>query len=303
MPFRIRPDRDFTRQFHKAACGQLRHAMKTLTEQPDGTHEAIHAFRKNLKRVRSLLRLVSREIPEARDKENARLRDVGASLSAIRDATALAETVGYLKDNARDPEEAEALRRVTDRLRFRRDAMANTQGGLDATLADAIGELAKSAEALDQTSFPHDHEKNARVLARGWRDTARKAREAIDECREGTSAEAFHTLRKKTQDYRAYHDLLRAIWPAAMRARYDAASELIDLLGHIHDLDVLCALVEAEPHHFSNADDLAHLLDAIIFRQQQDRQAALDMADEIFADDPKREARRVETLWIAAASG
>ncbi|MDM9625703.1 CHAD domain-containing protein [Rhizobium sp. S152] len=303
MPFRIRPDRDFTKQFHKAASGQLRHAMKTLEERPDGTHEAIHAFRKNLKRVRSLLRLVARAIPDTRQKENARLRDIAASLSAIRDATALAETVGYLKDNARDPKEAAALDRVTDRLRCRRDAMADATSGLDSMLEKAIGELAKSAEALDGICFPHDHKKNARMLAKGWRDTARKAREAIDECRAGASAEAFHTLRKRTQDYRAYHDLLRAVWPAAMRAGYDAASELIDLLGHIHDLDVLCALVEAEPHHFSNADDLAHLLDAIIFRQQEDRQVAIDLAEKIFSDSPKNEARRIEALWIAAAYG
>lgn len=300
MPFRIRPDRDFTKEFHKAACGQLRHAIRTLEDRPEGTHEAIHAFRKNLKRVRSLLRLVAHEIPQFQAGENARLRDIAGSVSAIRDAAALAETVFYLRANARDAEEADALGRVIETLNARRDGMADAESGLDAKLSDAADELAKAVTALDEVKFGHGHRKSARLLAKGWRNTARKARQAIGECHEGVSAETFHVLRKKAQDYRAFHALLRNLWPAAMRAKYDAASSLIDLLGHVHDLDVLCDLVEAEPHLFSNADDLAHLLDAIIFRQQQDRHAALAQAEEVFADDPDEEAHRIEMLWITA---
>ncbi len=75
MPFRIRPDADFTEDFRDAAGSELRRAIATLEQQPDGAHEAIHDFRKNLKKVRSLYRLVAREVPDFQKQENARLRD------------------------------------------------------------------------------------------------------------------------------------------------------------------------------------------------------------------------------------
>ncbi|MBB2717970.1 UNVERIFIED_ORG: hypothetical protein GGE64_003600 [Rhizobium etli] len=78
------------------------------------------------------------------------------------------------------------------------------------------------------------------------------------------------------------------------------AKELVEDLGYIN-LAVLCELVEAEPQLFTRNDDLAHLLDAIIFRQQEDRRQALVKAEAVFADDPDEEAQRIELLWLTVA--
>lgn len=140
------------------------------------------------------------------------------------------------------------------------------------------------------------------MLAKSWRRTARKAKTALATCHGGASADDFHTLRKRTYDYRLYHTLLRDVWPGAMKAKRDAAKELVEDLGHIHDLTVLSELVEAEPQLFTRNDDLAHLLDIIIFRQQEDRRQALIKAEAVFADDADEEAQRIELLWLMAGS-
>jgi CHAD domain-containing protein len=299
MPFSIRPDRALTAQFRKAARRQLRHATKILDERPDGLDEAIHEARKRLKRVRSLYRLVSRETPKFYARENARLRDIAASLSTLRDASALVETATYLQDRARDAEETEAIGRIVAVLAARRNQIAATDTDIEAMVPDTIVALKAAINAVGEIEFAGGHRKHGRVLARGWSDTIRKAHKALAACEEKVSAEAFHTLRKRTQDYRAYHKLLSPLWPAAMAAKYEVASRLIDLLGRVNDLELLCDLVETEHHHFDNADDLAHLLYAIIFHQQQDRQAALDAAEDIFGDNAQDEASRIELLWIA----
>lgn len=85
-----------------------------------------------------------------------------------------------------------------------------------------------------------------------------------------------------------------------MKAKRDVAKELVEDLGYIN-LAVLCELVEAEPQLFTRNDDLAHLLDAIIFRQQEDRRQALVKAEAVFADDPDEEAQRIELLWLTVA--
>ncbi|WP_160009349.1 CHAD domain-containing protein [Rhizobium sp. 18055] len=299
MPFSIRPDRDFKSQFRKVARRQLRHAIKILDERPQGLDQAIHEARKRLKRVRSLYRLVSSEMPKFSARENARLRGIAKSLSTLRDAAALVETATYLHDRARDTDEAEALGRIVGVLGARRDQIAAAQSDPQAMAADTVCALKKAIAALDDISLKGGHRRHGRIVARGWDDAIRKARKALAACEGHVSTEAFHTLRKRAQDYRAYHTLLNPLWPAAMVAKYNAATGLIDLLGRVNDLELLCDLVETEHHHFDNADDLAHLLYAIIFHQQQDRHAAIDRAEEIFGKDADDEATRIELLWIA----
>ncbi|NKL99790.1 MULTISPECIES: CHAD domain-containing protein [Rhizobium] len=302
MAYRIRPDADFTGAFRSVATEQLERAVTVLDERPDGAHEAIHSFRKNLKRLRSLYRLVAREVPDFQAQENARLRDTARSLSAIRDAAALIGTAEYLQHAARGNEESEALGRIVTILEGRRDWMAQAESGLEQRLAETSDILKEAIAALDAVSFDGGHRKNARMLAKSWRRTARKAKTALAACHGEASADDFHDLRKRTYDYRLYHALLRDVWPGAMKAKRDAAKELVEDLGHIHDLTVLSALVEAEPQLFTRNDDLAHLLDIIIFRQQEDRRQALVKAEAVFADDADEEAQRIELLWLMAGN-
>ncbi|MBB2717971.1 UNVERIFIED_ORG: hypothetical protein GGE64_003601 [Rhizobium etli] len=114
-----------------------------MRSDPDGAHEAIHSSRKNLKRLRSLCRLVAREAPEFQEHENTGLRDVARSLSAIRDAAALIGTAQYLQQSAREPDENEALGRIVTILEGRRDWMAAAESGLEQRLAETSDVLKK----------------------------------------------------------------------------------------------------------------------------------------------------------------
>jgi len=301
MPFHIRPDVDFTKDFRDAACSELQQAITTIEQQPEGMDEAIHDFRKSLKKVRSLYRLVSRRVPDFQKHENTRLRDAARSLSAIRDAAALIGTVEYLKRRARSAEEAEALGRIVSILEARRDWMAEAESGVGQKLLEAVDTLKDAIAALDAVSFSRSRKKVTRLIGKGWRRTARRARAAIAKCHDEASADAFHDLRKRTQDYRAYHGLLTPLWPAAMKARRAEAKKLVDILGHVHDLAVLSELVEAEPQLFTRDDDLSHLLHSITYCQQEDRREALIIAEEFFPDEPNEEAKRIKLLWRAEA--
>lgn len=301
MPFHIRPDADFTEDFREATGSELQQAIATLEQQPDGADEAIHDFRKSLKKVRSLYRLVSRKVPDFQKHENARLRDAARSLSAIRDAAALIGTVEYLKRKARSAEEAEALGRIVSILEARRDWMSEAESGVEQKLLQAADTLKDAVASLDGVSFSRSRRKVAGLIGKGWRRTASRAWAAIAKCHDEASADAFHDLRKRTQDYRAYHGLLTPLWPTAMKARRAEAKKLVDILGHVHDLAVLTELVEAEPQLFTRDDDLSHLLHSITYRQQEDRREALVVAEEFFPDKPDEEAKRIKLLWRAEA--
>src|SRR3546814_5850913 len=125
MAFRLRPDRPFTAEFISAVRNQLRQAIDALEEQPEGSHEAIHDARKKFKRVRALYRLIQPDAKQFRHRENERIRTMAKTLSAVRDAAALIETVDYLASEAGSPEELAAPATASAALIERRDRIAS----------------------------------------------------------------------------------------------------------------------------------------------------------------------------------
>jgi hypothetical protein len=87
----------------RIAAGRAQQAIEELRSAARGEEpaESIHSTRKDLKKLRSLLRLVRGELGEGLYKsENERYREVGRSLSATRDAQVKAETLRSLLEHS-----------------------------------------------------------------------------------------------------------------------------------------------------------------------------------------------------------
>ncbi|NLS15061.1 CHAD domain-containing protein [Rhizobium sp. P40RR-XXII] len=302
MSYRVRPDRALDDEVHKAAAHQLGRAMAVLTDRPQGLHEAIHAARKNIKRVRGLYRLIAPLAREFQQRENDKLRAVALTLSGVRDATALIEVSRYLQETATSEDERHALARVCDVLTIRRDRLSKEETDLEDKARAAIVTCGEAIEALKDASFEGGRRDTARLFQKSWRKNVRKAMQALAECcGEAAHAECFHDLRKRSQDYWMHHMLLRDVWPAAMHAKQLEAKLLVDVLGRYLDMSILADVADREPHLFNGSDDHARLLEAIISRQQTAREEALNRARWVFADKPEREARTMKRLWLEAA--
>ena len=302
MAFRIRPDRPFTAEFRKVARKQLDKAIHFLENQPEGPHEAINDARKKFKRVRALYRLIQPDAKEFRQRENARIRDMAKTLSKVRDATALVETVDYLTSEATSPDEVSALAFASKALLERRDRIASEELDLADKIAAAIRTCREAIDALDELELDDSSRKTSRRLAKAWRKQASRAAADLVTCEEGADAEAFHDLRKVGQTYWMHLALLSDLWPSAMQAKRREAKALVDVLGHEHDLSVLTQVVNENPDLFGDSDTLARLIGAIIARQQDLRQRAIEQARLVFADDASTEAARIALLWREAAS-
>ncbi|KQS89629.1 MULTISPECIES: CHAD domain-containing protein [unclassified Rhizobium] len=301
MGYRIRPSERFSEEFKAAGAEQLDEAIAVLTTHPEGMLEAIHAARKNFKKLRSLYRLVADDVPVFRDRENARIRNMARTLSALRDATALVEVSRYLLEHARNDDERVMLERVKKILsdHFKDNEGATTE--IAESVASAIATCSQALEALSRVDFKGGKKRDETRIDKGWRTLLKRARAAWRACENTTDTHLFHELRKRGQDYRHYLSLLRDLWPSAMHAKRVAASEMVDLLGHHNDLALLTSFANAHPHLFTRSEDIAHLLSAVIARQEALRQSALQLADEVFLDRPRDEARRIALLWRNAA--
>ena len=301
MAYRLKARKPFDQQFRTVGKNQLSRAIHDLEEQPNGAHEAVHDARKRFKRVRALYRLVQAAAPDFRKVENARIRDIARTLSVVRDATALVETVDYLLDHAHSPDEKSALQSACDALKQRRDDIAAHEHDLPAKISAAIDNCHQAIAALDRFELPDAPAKTAKRLGRTWGKQLERAHAALEACETDAHAETYHELRKSGQTYWMHLSLLRNAWPSAMMAKQAQAKSLVDLLGHEHDLSVLTQLVNDRPDLFGSSENLALLLGAIIARQQSLRGEAVELAHAAFADPPEAEAALITLLWTRAA--
>lgn len=303
MAYRFDPEKPFDAEVRRLVGEQLVAAIDYLEQRPDGLHEAIHEARKKFKRVRAIYRLTGDADKVFRRRENARLRDAAGSLSAVRDATALVETTAYLQQHAGNASERAALSKLLKNLTERRDAIAASQTDLEERASAVVGSCRDAVEAIETQPFPTGHRKVARLLAKGWRRGLEKAQQSLEHCREQPGAESFHELRKAGQTYWMHLSLLRPLWPSAFAAKRQMVKQLVDLLGHEHDLSILFALLEMEPEIAEGEKRRVQCL-VIIERQRAALQAeALALAEKVFVDPEGREADIVELLWFVASAG
>lgn len=300
MTYAFRPDRAFTDEFHAVGAEQITQAVTVLEDRPDGVHEAIHDARKSFKRLRSLYRLVAVDAPEFQKHENARIRDMARNLSTVRDAAALVENAHYLRTSAASDEQEKALAHICKRLEKRRDRIAAHATDIEDRVAATIVNCEQALQALAHVSFDDRRSRTADRLTKGWRRTLKRAARAKKACGSSTEAEAFHELRKRAQDYRMHLALMREVWPSAMQAKRNETKTLVDTLGHLNDLAVMTQLINEEPSLAGDSQEQAHLIAAVIARQESLRKESLKLASTVFQGEPEEESRTIRLLWLDA---
>ncbi len=269
----------------RIALGRIDHAFGELSGRGDGTpEEAVHEARKDMKKLRALLRLVRDEIGEKTfRRESTCFRDVARELAGVRDADVMIATLDGLDLPA---DAAGGLRQALEAHRLR-------------TAAGARGPAARGAiEMLEQArgrvaGWPLSEE-GFEALADGLRRSYRQGRRDLRAARRELRTEAMHEWRKRAKDLWYHLSLLRESWPPVMSALADEAHELSDRLGDDHDLAVL--LDWAREHASADA------LGPVVERRRASLQAeAFAYGARLYADKPGAFTRRIGRWWQASA--
>src|SRR5436190_15203214 len=97
--FRIVPGEPVPDEVRRVAVGRIDHALDELRGDSDSSRaEAVHEARKDMKKLRALLRLVRGELgEELYVHENTVFRDTGRQLSGVRDADVMIHTLSDLE--------------------------------------------------------------------------------------------------------------------------------------------------------------------------------------------------------------
>ena len=283
--YRLERDEPIPEGIARVAYGRIDNALDELDGQTDSSAEkAVHNARKDMKKLRALLRLVRGETGDQTYRaESATFRDAGRELSGVRDADVMIATLGSL---ALAPEEDGPLRQALEAHKIRTAAGGREQAAITAVgiIEGARGRVA--GWPLERNGFG--------TFAEGLRRIYRQGRRNMRAARKEPTAENLHEWRKRTKDLWYHLALLEAAWPPVMHTLADEAHQLSDRLGDDHDLAVL--LEWASEHADSGA--IEHGVGERRLRLQGE---AFAYGARLYADPPSVFVGRVESWWETSA--
>jgi CHAD domain-containing protein len=269
----------------RIARGRIDDAVDELSGKAgSGAEEAVHNARKDMKKLRALLRLVRGELgDDVYGRENACFRDAAAELAGLRDADVMLVTLEKLElDDAVSGPVRQALE--AHRVRTGGGGRKRAANQAVAILTEARARVA--GWPLEEDSFE--------ALRPGLRRMYRRGRREFLAMREEPTVEGLHEWRKRAKELWYDHTLLESLWKPVMEATGDEAHALSDLLGDDHDLAVLLAWVR------EHADAPPELVEAVESRRAGLQEQALELGARLYADRPKVFMGRLERLWEAA---
>lgn len=285
--YELKSDEELGAGLKRIAAGRAEKALERLREGDDRA-KAVHGARKDLKKLRAVLRLGRDQLPSALYKEEGRrYREAGRSLSASRDATVKLKTLDRLAEAQELPEEAtDAWRAILDRDREAATHVAADEGPV-------IEHLEAGLAGIRQWPLAGD---SWQLIGGSVERTYRRGRRAMRAADAKSSEENLHHWRKRAKDLWYALTLLGGAWPRPLEAIAEEAHRLTELLGDHHDL----ALLRADLHERRLGEEETRALEsAIDARQKQLATEAFDLGRRLYAEKPKAFERRLHRYWQA----
>jgi CHAD domain-containing protein len=285
--FRLKQSEPLSAGVARVARGRIDHAIDELRGESDSTPvEAVHEARKDMKKLRALLRLMRGELGGQRfARENACFRDAARELSGARDADVMLETLAGL--TSLPAGEGWALRK-----RIQAEHEQNGGGDRDAAARSSVAILKEARKRVSDWPLESD---SFDALAGGLGKTYRRGRRAFEAARDDPTVESLHEWRKRVKDLWYHLTLLRSLWLPVMEVAGDEAHALSDRLGDDHDLAILSDWVQ---HHDAGG---AEFFAAVERRRGELQAEAFEIGARLYAEKPKAFTKRMERLWDARA--
>jgi CHAD domain-containing protein len=277
----------------RIARGRIDHALDELLGKTDSSpEEAVHEARKDMKKLRALLRLVRAELdPDGRRVQNIRFRDAARRLSGVRDAEVMLATLDALPVEEVPPDAYGGLRQA---LELHRRGLEEKDR--ESAAREVVGTLREARADVDAWQLERD---SWQALAVGLRWVYRRGRREFELAREQPTTECLHEWRKRAKDLWYHLTILRESWPAPLTAAGDEAHALADRLGDDHDIAVL----EAFAHEHATVVGSLPELDAfceVAERRRAELQAdAFALGARLYAESPRAFSRRMGAYWGA----
>lgn len=287
MPFHFKRKESVTRGVRRLSCERLDDALGLL--ESGRNFEAVHNVRKEIKKLRSVLRLVRAAIGETAYSNSTRpLRDAADRLHAMRDAQVRLTALKGLSKWANGRIPRQFLPAIHDALR---DECGVEEKKLKLTVASAKDLLVK---ARTEMSLLKVRPNNWNAVGQGIKKFYRRGRKALELAGREPSPEHFHEWRKRVKDLAHHLKLVCPARPRKIKERAEKLDELGNLLGDDHDLFLLREFLAEHPAPATGREAVEK---AITVRQKELRAEALKLGSSFYSKKPGRFCRIVGHGW------
>lgn len=274
----------------RAALDALADARRALQASGKSHAVRIHDFRKALKRLRALLRLMTPVLGQDARDIRIEARDLARELGTTRDTQSAIDAVNDLRKKYANRElPGRSMKSMAGKLGTLKQASRHAQ--LSAATRLRLLTWIESTDARVRTWPAHAPEYPS--LAGELTGTYRRARRAMPAKWQAAGGGALHEFRQRIIAHRHQLDLIKPLHPKVVTKWINAAQRIRSRLGRYRDLTLLIQL--SEP-----GQPLARwrtgLRKAVEKRQRDHLEAAERGAKRFFDAKPKSFGKRLEAL-------
>ncbi len=274
--------------------GQVSEARRALTDTETPVAARVHEARTACKRIRAVLALAGHPSNRLLGRLKRRIRDIGRSLSGIRDATVMMLTYEGLRRNFKGKMSRACAAAVGRLVARQRSEAVSDRMAVSRTLFTVAGRLAAMGRHLGVLpSLAPDNS----VPAKGFAASYRQARRAL--LRRGPSPHSMHRGRKRSKVLLHQCALLAPCRPEVFKAWRHELSSLDDLLGQEHDLFVLDSFLKGR-RSAANSAEIRTFRRWIDRRRVDLNEGASELGRLIFSAKP-REIEYDLSVWLKLA--
>jgi CHAD domain-containing protein len=293
----IAEDARLAGEIRRIGKDRIASARKHLRKISDDMDNRIHEVRKDLKKLRALIRLVREPLGKSCYKEEDRtFRDAGRLLAPFRDAAARVALVKSLREKKTGSISDSALEIADKEVR---SLYKKTVRKVEVTkAAREANELLK--EAVERLKDWEPEETGFGLFRDGLRDMYENARIDLARCLIHPTAPNFHDWRKCCKYLRYQIDLLHLAHPQKLKKEEQALHGLTDLLGNHHDLAVLGETLEPLADGTLDDAELWAIHQAFDTEQRRLMKQCWSRGRRLFAETPEDFVKRFEAYWMGA---
>jgi CHAD domain-containing protein len=267
---------------------EIQSALKETQRLAGKRGEAVHEFRKHLKKLRAALRLAADEVGKARYKrEDRSVREIAKVVSDLRDAHVRLQTVIQLREKFRAKAFGRVFQRIEDLLALEADSFSAATAGWEKQVVRKLKALEKRLAKW-------------RLQNIGWKqicgavtDTYRRGRDLLAEALKKPKPENFHNWRREVKELWYQLRLLAPLNRVVLEEIARDARTLGELLGQQHDFIFLLSRLDKERGDKSMRDERVRLEKIIRKRCKKLQRDASELGRRFYAEAPKAFAKRI----------
>jgi CHAD domain-containing protein len=285
----LQPDVAVGEALRGVARDILAEARSAIENPEKSDAEAVHDFRRAMKRWRALLRLLEPFLGAEARRLRDEARDLARALTGARNAQSALDALADLEKHglSLSPRSVAGLRRRIDEIR--RSAETTLNADMRLRLSGALDQASALVEHWPLHTLTFDDV--ADQLTRFYRE----ARRLLPGHWSTADAEDLHELRKRVVVHRYQIDIIEPLWPRFVKMWSGEAQRLRDRLGKHQDILMLASLTG--PHQ-PLARWRSRLATAIAERRAAHVAGAARIAARIFVDKPNALRRRLAAMWM-----